>query len=54
MTNQRMLHDKKKPGNRKAYVKPACISEKIFETSALACGKTPGRAGLCNSVPKRS
>ena len=42
----------KKP--RKPYVKPACLSEQIFETTALACGKRPGRGGACNAVPRLS
>jgi hypothetical protein len=39
---------------RKPYVKPACLSEQIFETTALACGKRPGRGGACNAVPRLS
>lgn len=29
-------------GRKKAYNKPSYRSEQIFETIALACGKTPG------------
>ncbi len=39
---------------RKAYVKPAVISEQIFETTALACGKQPGRGGACIGAPRLS
>jgi hypothetical protein len=42
----------KKP--RKPYIKPACLSEQIFETTALACGKRPGRGGACNAAPRLS
>jgi hypothetical protein len=31
---------KGKPGRKKPYVKPTFLYEKIFETAALACGKT--------------
>ena len=39
---------------RKPYVKPLCLSEKIFETTALACGKLPAAGGLCSGAPKSS
>ncbi len=39
---------------RKPYVKPQFISEKIFETTALACGKLPAGSGLCAGAPKSS
>jgi hypothetical protein len=42
----------KKP--RKPYAKPVCLSEQIFETTALACGKRPGRGGACTAVPRLS
>ena len=44
----------KKGKRRRPYVKPTFISEKIFETTALACGKTPGGSGVCGAVPKAS
>ena len=40
--------------NKKPYVKPACASEPIYETLALACGKLPGQGGRCNAAPRRS
>jgi hypothetical protein len=43
-------HSKKK----RAYVKPQCVSEPIYETLALACGKLPGQGGVCNAAPRRS
>jgi len=39
---------------KKPYTKPACISEEIFETTALACGKAPGRGGACIGAPRLS
>jgi hypothetical protein len=45
--------EEKAPG-KKAYVKPGCVSEPIYETLALACGKMPGQQGLCHAVPRRS
>ncbi len=41
------------PG-KKPYSKPTCTSEKIFETTALACGKVGGQGGLCNAAPSAS
>lgn len=29
------------PSGKKPYEKPAVVSEKVFETSALVCGKCP-------------
>jgi hypothetical protein len=39
---------------RKPYVRPACLSEQIFEATALACGKLPGGGGFCSGAPKAS
>ncbi len=39
---------------RKPYVKPEIISEPIYETMALACGKVPGQSSACNAAPRRS
>jgi hypothetical protein len=43
----------KEKGKRK-YTKPTVISEEIFETVALSCGKLPGQGGSCNAAPRRS
>jgi len=40
--------------SKKPYVKPECVSEPIYETLALACGKMPGQQGICHAVPRRS
>jgi hypothetical protein len=42
------------PAGKKAYVKPRCVSEPIYETLALACGKLPGQGGVCHAAPRRS
>jgi len=39
---------------KKPYCKPGLVSEKIYETVALACGKLPGQGGFCNAAPRRS
>ncbi len=39
---------------KKPYEKPAFVSEPIYETMALACGKLPGQSFQCNAAPKRS
>ena len=43
-----------KPRARKPYVKPAFRSERVFETTALTCGKTISTEGQCHIVVKRS
>jgi len=46
-----------KKKRKRPYEKPAISSEKIFETSALACGKCasgPIKQPACQGVPKRS
>ena len=40
--------------NRKPYEKPAFIREQLFETMALACGKTNPSIGQCKAVKKSS
>lgn len=39
---------------RRPYEPPAIVSEQIFETTALACGKRPAQGGKCNARPKSS
>ena len=39
---------------RKPYQKPAFSREQLFETMALACGKTNPVIGQCRSVRKNS
>jgi hypothetical protein len=39
---------------KRPYSKPACVSEEIFETTALACGKRYGQSGQCNALPSAS
>jgi len=39
---------------RRPYEPPAIVSEQMFETTALACGKRTGEGGKCNSRPKSS
>lgn len=36
------------PSPRKPYAKPEFRCEEVFETMALACGKTPGGGSQCN------
>jgi hypothetical protein len=42
------------PRGRKPYQKPAFSREQLFETMALACGKTNPVIGQCRSVRKNS
>ena len=42
------------PGGKKPYSKPTVVSEPIYETLALACGKHPGQGGVCTGAPRRS
>lgn len=39
---------------RKPYEKPQIVSEPIYETTALACGKVPGQSSQCNAAPFKS
>jgi len=39
---------------RRTYEPPMVLSEEIFETTALACGKIPGQSAKCNAKPKIS
>ena len=41
------------PGKR-PYEAPAIVSEQIFETTALACGKRPGQQFTCMTRPQNS
>ena len=42
------------PGTKKRYQKPAFAREQLFETMALACGKTNPTSGQCKVVKKNS
>jgi hypothetical protein len=58
MTEHRIPDEKEKqPGEerkqKKAYEKPAFRHERVFETTALVCGKIVGQ-GQCNFVRKTS
>jgi hypothetical protein len=53
-TRKTARNSEEKTSERKPYVKPRCISEPIYETLALACGKLPGQGGVCNGAPRRS
>lgn len=39
---------------RRLYEPPMILSEEIFETTALACGKIAGQSGRCNARPRAS
>jgi hypothetical protein len=39
---------------RKPYEKPTFAREQLFETMALACGKTNPISGACRAVKKNS
>jgi hypothetical protein len=43
-----------KPRARKPYEKPTFAREQLFETMALACGKTNPTIGQCKAVKKNS
>jgi hypothetical protein len=46
--------DKDKIQPKLPYIKPAIISEPIYETFALACAKLPGQGSTCSASPRRS
>jgi hypothetical protein len=37
----------KKPPRKRAYIRPTLRSQKVFETTALACAKLEGQDMLC-------
>lgn len=37
---------------KQTYEPPDIVSQQVFETTALACGKLPGGAGACMANPK--
>jgi len=39
---------------RQHYEKPTFLREQVFETMALACGKTSQTTGRCRTVKKNS
>jgi len=39
-------------GGKRAYEPPEILSQEVFETTALACGKQPGQAKACNANKK--
>ena len=41
-------------GKKKPYQKPEFVREQLFETMALACGKTNPVIGQCKAVRKSS
>jgi hypothetical protein len=43
-----------KPRARKPYQKPGFAREQLFETMALACGKSNPSIGQCSAVKKSS
>lgn len=42
------------PSGKKPYRKPEFVREQLFETMALACGKTNPTIGQCRTVRKNS
>jgi hypothetical protein len=40
--------------DKRPYEAPAIVSERLFETTALACGKRMGQGAKCNARPKAS
>jgi hypothetical protein len=51
----RDVHSTVSQGNRrKPYHKPEVRHEKVFETSALQCGKVSSTQASCHASPKNS
>jgi len=53
-TNQVTGQPEIEPGARKPYQKPALRYERVFETSALTCGKVQTTQGTCHQNRKTS
>ena len=41
-------------GRKREYAQPDILSEKVFETTALACAKLAGQTGPCSTNKKNS
>jgi len=39
---------------KRKYEPPEILSQQVFETTALACGKLPAQGGVCNTNKKTS
>ncbi len=39
---------------KRQYEPPEILSEEIFETTALSCGKITGQGGRCSARPRAS
>ena len=50
--NQRLPADHT-PATKKPYAKPAFRFERVFETTALSCGKIAGTQGPCSGFGKK-
>jgi hypothetical protein len=37
---------------KRTYEPPEILSQEVFETTALACGKLPSQFGACRTMPK--
>ena len=50
------MADQTKPASgKRAYEPPEIVTQEVFETTALACGKLPGQGGpKCAANPKNS
>ena len=49
MTQEREQHREPSDGHRgkRKYEPPQIVSQEVFETTALACGKLPSQGGPC-------
>jgi len=54
MSNEKSAHTKPPKSGKKPYRKPSFKHEKVFETMALACGKTGPTSSGCQHVKKTS
>ena len=51
---ERKREEQGRPAPKKPYHKPEFQFEQVFETAALACGKTPAQPLICKGNRKRS
>ena len=52
MTQQREQADGRE--RKRKYEPPQIVSQQVFETTALACGKLPSQGGPCTANKKTS
>jgi hypothetical protein len=55
MERQQQHDERPEQTGKRKYSPPEIVSQEVFETTALACGKKPGQGGAkCGASPRLS